>query len=67
MKFKLQYIENNKIEENLIFNFYHLKWYLTFHGFSYDDINIIKYKKNTTLTGETSFMSPFKILINQIH
>ena len=67
MKFKLKYIENNNIEENLILNFYHLKWYLKFKGFIYSDINIIKYKKNTTLTGETSFKSPFKILINQIH
>lgn len=68
MKFKLQYIDNNRTEENLICSsFTYLKWYLKFHGFTYRDINIIKYKKNTTLTGETSYKVPFKIFINQIH
>jgi len=40
---------------------------LKFNGFIYDDINIIKYKKNVVLSGINSFNTPFKILINKIH
>mgnify|MGYP003154149324 FL=1 len=67
MKYNCKYIVNKKIKENLVFNLYHLKWYLKFNGFIYDDINIIKYKKNVVLSGTNTFNTPFKILINKIH